>query len=497
MAVTIISEPLPLSLTGNKIAYHLQSDLGTGATIVLQVFVETSFGSGVYKEVPQLHKPVDENGEVVFELQPLIRPYLEYEFVDYDADTAIFSAQVCKAYYVAFADTDQVNVCSLELNATKAKYALRGGLSFSQYPTLRAMIGNAISLLTTRPYSRLQISRKQRAFLSFIREITIVNLSFDWTVHYTDGNTKTITVNVGTVPAFQVVHIPYGFNVNDYEEAGKKISHITTDLFGYSVRVEVFDTSLFRQAEEVHWYNSLGGLDSLIATGVHEQEDILSREEFRHHVAYDYQMPEVQFENYDLEARTGGVIRSGYKDKAEYQVLLDLMRSQHVVLRVRNLFRNILMTADKIQRYKSDQYLNGLAVPYRFAYPAGNEGLGNLEYDQDSFSGGGLVDEDIIVQYSDSTNNTLSKVTISTDIGIGVLVAGNQTQVTQVNTKVYDVTAVPQDITILITPPTEESIGSITYDNVSQTLPADTSIPFFITYPLGVGNSFTIEIDLL
>jgi len=268
MAISILSEPQELSLTGNPIAYHLQSDFGSRGTIIMQVFVEDEFGSGTFIDLPQIAHPCDGNGQAVFRLETLLRDYVSFEFFDLTGDTVVNSRQLSKRYYVAFSDTDEVNVCDLSLQDQEVKYVLNGGIAYEDYPSLSPLLGNDFPILTSFPYLAHRISRQQAAWFSFLHNEPISSHEIVITAYYSDASTSVFNVDLGATAKLQVRHVPFGFSVIDYgETSARYVTHLMIDTgLDVPLKFEVFDTEYHRDAHEVHWGNGFGGMSSTATT---------------------------------------------------------------------------------------------------------------------------------------------------------------------------------------------------------------------------------------
>ncbi len=124
--------------------------------------------------------------------------------------------------------------------------------------------------LTTKPLRR-RLTEAQREWL-YIQPIQDLNAeSLDITIHYTDGTSHNYDYSIGDLRTYETVIVPVDFTSRAYNSINpaKTIRTITIKLNSQPEDIIVYERWVPQSENiiELHYFNSLGGLDSFIATG--------------------------------------------------------------------------------------------------------------------------------------------------------------------------------------------------------------------------------------
>lgn len=87
--ITILNSPAEIMMSGNPIAYKLQTDNAATAFFVLRLYVETFFQSGVYENIIDLPSPPDAALQTTIYIDKHLHPCL----LDFVPDFSSASAQ--------------------------------------------------------------------------------------------------------------------------------------------------------------------------------------------------------------------------------------------------------------------------------------------------------------------------------------------------------------------------------------------------------------------
>lgn len=368
--ITTLFSPAEIAMTGNPIAYSLQTNNANCAFFGLKLYVETTFQSGVYEKIVELASPPDLNRQTVFYLEYVLESSLEDFVPNFSLATLQKATKLVKRYYVELAElsaTDSMETATFTAQPTR--YAMKAKHHRQAYPTRASELPNG-NFLYQR--ARRYLSLVQKDWLSIIPTADIADLSLGITLNYTDSTTATYNSTFGAARKYEPVFLPLGFAERAYNSVNpaKTISWISIALpYGGTLTLIPIDTASARMATEVHYYNNLGGLESYIFSGQLKEDKESSFTQFQHYQAYNYSQLDQEFKNYEKTVRKSGQLFSGFMPYPEDTYLLDAIESEIFYIRQPNgdfyPANNVTSKQEAINTY---QRIMSLKLEFNYAF---------------------------------------------------------------------------------------------------------------------------------
>ncbi|MFY0628222.1 MAG: hypothetical protein JXR07_18125 [Reichenbachiella sp.] len=186
--------------------------------------------------------------------------------------------------------------------------------------------------LTTKPLTRY-IFEEQQEYLYILFKEAFADADLDITINYTDNTDHNYQINIGATTKGQVIAQNIGYPVldyNQYEEA-KSISSIEIKIDSESEKLILIPAELNSdEYRELHYFNSLGGMDSLFCTGDHQTTiDSNFINSFKSFTP-DADLSDAEYSAHSGYSQSKYDISSGYKPHKEIEAVKDMFLINNV-----------------------------------------------------------------------------------------------------------------------------------------------------------------------
>jgi hypothetical protein len=262
--------------------------------------------------------------------------------------------------------------------------AVRGGLSFNDFPNSNywtTWLPTNKRFMSWKEKTR-RITQTQSEFLNFLNHsATATSLILKCKMNYSDGTDSTATIYTeATIAQKEIWCFPAGYTqigVEAKKTAGKTVSNyqlwvedqagnVISEVITYLIDIRTYEN------ERVFYFeNSLGGIDSLRATGK-RQDSISIERSLTEKILSDYWESDEAFrqiENYDNSYVLEYAISSGFKEKkAVISQMIELLISRDVREYRNSKLIPVIINKDSFTLYKDndDQYF--LSFEYSDAF---------------------------------------------------------------------------------------------------------------------------------
>jgi hypothetical protein len=364
MAKTIISEPDEFPFVYNPVAYTIQESSGPGTPIGIKLFAKV-LKNGTYEEIINTSKYANDDNETEFYFNRVLKDILAYQLPDFDSGLAQGLYDICKPFYIEW---DVLGGAQ----QSQVRYAVLGAHRYEAFPTRATDFPDNQAFLTNRPLQR-EVTFTQKEFIYVLpKEGTSCNLVA--TIVYKDGSSDVLNHDFGSIPGFMVTALPIGFADRDYLSVQSKpiryvdIAFSDTALSGVQLRLlPVTYNSPWQRT--FYYFNRLGGLDSLITTGkanrrIKEVFNNVSRK----YLPVTYQVHQGQYEQDVPEVLEEFTIRTGFKKKAEFDAILDIIKYKQLYEYKNGRVLRCIVTDTNTQLPKDGDYKYAFQFSYHYAY---------------------------------------------------------------------------------------------------------------------------------
>jgi len=355
--ITVLDNPTDIAWVINPIAYRVQSDAGGGTRIQVKVSVgDTTYFTNSFQLFTG-EKPSDANGIAVFRLEKMLIKALNPFYLPISGSFAEDNSESVKECNIEISDDN------FSTSISESFHLVLGGWGQIEWaaktvevpaPTIYFKPG-LNGLLTTRPLSR-DYSLNHPDFVSVLvyQSMNVGPSAFvvvDFTVHYTDGSTDATVSAEHSGGHRNIVHVPLGDSVHGFSALNPAK---TIDRIEAAIRLEGRDLSdvvvgtapqgtltlnvkdYGEQARQFFYMNSLGGMESFIATGNRSEKlKTLNEHVFEKYQPWDYYLDGAQYSQGYPTTRLEVIQPSGYIEKKE-----DFLAYQDIYLR-KQLWENI------------------------------------------------------------------------------------------------------------------------------------------------------------
>lgn len=307
---TLLSTPDELGFAYNQIPYSFQ--ISASNVLVVEVWIESSFGAGDFKRVSWQMKDPDATGLVWYDAATILKHLVQHEAPQ--IGQATHTEQTCKRYFLQYSETPRPNYANnLVFDNAEIMYALAGGVEFNDFPQRSRPAPNASSLLTAAPENR-EIYVDAEHFVTYF-PVADESLDLYFSVTNDRGTVTNFSRNFGSGSKYCPVHLPIGAETSGF---GTFQSAKVTFPNGESLRLRPFNPPC-QDVEVVYYTNLYGGIDNLFCEGVSSVSAKAQRRTFQHFTPVNYSRNFRQIRTYNHERQQRGRLRTGFKMKNEYR----------------------------------------------------------------------------------------------------------------------------------------------------------------------------------
>ncbi len=348
--VTIVIPPFERYWSRNPIllnvdagdSYRADPTTKPNLSFTCEVWLEQEVDSNVYTRVATvLEQPADRNGRTTFQVQELLDPYLEYFVPSVIQRGIVRATPLYRRFYLQYAEVYGTPPVPAGAAVVTQHIVARGGLSFAESRTrtwFNSYHEGRKAFLTWQPNNK-PARRDQPEFLFFQALDDFAALRLRCRVTFSDATTTEFLIDTLAVDVrrYEVFCIGAGYNAIKITTT-KRITAwevwLTTgeDVVVSEVRRYELDERPRSQVRYFLFANSLGGLDTLVATGDSSLEAELTAEDIDLALPPTYNPLLGDTAALDRELRPVWKVSTGLKSRSEQIALQELLLSRRVLM---------------------------------------------------------------------------------------------------------------------------------------------------------------------
>ena len=283
-----VRNPIPLAVDAGD-DYRDDPSTKPGLTFTCQVLVEREYLSGEFEPVgTELEQPADRQGRTTFQVQALLAPFLAPHVPPAAGPVGERATSLFKRFFLRYAEVSGTPPVRGARTSMVQHYATLGGLSYAEAQArtwFNSYQPGVKPFLTWEPNDKAVLA-DQPEFLYFQTTSSTSELYFNLRAEFADGTSKGLTlymlegvsrfevfcfavgypvVSIFLTPAQQAQVV--GWQVEVVDEQGTRISE---------VRRYVLDRRVLPNRRYLLYANSLGGMNTFVATGEAQHEVAVS-----------------------------------------------------------------------------------------------------------------------------------------------------------------------------------------------------------------------------
>lgn len=358
--VQMTERPYEVCFSRNPVVYRFQTDAALdtpGLRIDVRMF-HRKFGGSDFVQIFETSLVPDSAGRVSIDLRKTADSLIDYKLPAANSSVIESAFDHAGTVYVDFREvTTAAPSPAWESDLNDSRTVIKGGVPYQQWQGPKYFL-NFPGILTWQKTGR-NIGPTEKSWLTYLH-LGInnqENMAAKVNVYYTDGtsslNAVTMTIS-GAVPKYGIYHIPTGSQLALKDLDDTKVIHY------YTVRVVANTTNLTTEYKYIvdyrntystttlHWFNSLGGFDSVRLLGELNKKTVYERQFAEKLIGDDYysttQLATMQenIKTQEQETYSGSV---GLMDDPDmYDRLRDLMLSTRVWQLKFKRWRPVLIT---------------------------------------------------------------------------------------------------------------------------------------------------------
>jgi hypothetical protein len=385
MAVLLTERPYEVCFSRNPIVYRLQTDtaLDTAGLRIDVRLLHRKFGTASFVQIFEISLIPDSAGLVSVDVSKTLDSLTNYKLPGISSQIIEQAFDHAGEFYVQYREaTTATPNPSWTSDSSNTIVAIKGGLPYQAWQGPNYFI-NYNGILTWQKTGRL-IGPSEKSWLTYLHlgANNQANMSAKINVYYTDGtsslNAVTLTFPDDEIPIYALYHIPTG------AQLALKDLDSTKVIQYYTVRVVADTTNLtveFRynvdyrnnySSTTLHWFNSLGGLDSVRLLGELNKKTVYERQYAEKTLGGAYysttELATMQenIKNQEQETYAGSV---GLMDDPDmYDRLRDLMLSNKVWQIRFSRWRPVLITNTNIDHGNEGDPIKDFPVEFTPGY---------------------------------------------------------------------------------------------------------------------------------
>lgn len=384
--VQMTERPYEVCFSRNPVVYRFQTDtaLSTpGLRIDVRMF-HRKFGSAAFSFVQIFETSLvpDSAGRVSIDLRKILDSLIDYKLPNINSSAIETAFEHAGQVYVDFREvTTATPSPAWTSDLSNSRVVVKGGIPYQHWQGPRYFI-NFTGLLTWQKTGRY-IGPREKSWLTYLHLglNNQANMSAKVNIYYTDGTSalNAVTMSIaGTVPKYGIYHVPTGgqLNLKDIDDT-KTIQYYTVRVVADTTNVTVefryvVDYRNTYSTTTLHWFNSLGGFDSVRLRGELNKKTVYERQFAEKMIGADYysttELATMQenIKNQEQETYQGSV---GLMDDPDmYDRLRDLMVSNKVFEIKFKRWRPVLITNTNVDHGNEADPIKDFPVEYTPGY---------------------------------------------------------------------------------------------------------------------------------
>ncbi|QCR23069.1 SprB repeat-containing protein [Pontibacter sp. SGAir0037] len=377
---TFTQEEERFCFSQNPVYLELQADnlqSKPNLSFLCEVWVEPVYLSGIFKQVAVLEHPADSEGKTTFDVKEFLQPFLQHHLPEPGQMGPTMAEGAFKRFYLKHTEKYGLVPVPGEVTVKENRYVVQGGLSFEEFASDTFF---TTYLLQRKPFFSWQpalkkVRENQPEYLYFMPNyFDITSFSLRVRYYYADGTYATATsYTQAGVRRFELYCLPVGFlqlqlqgekQVLKYEVwVEDQNSRILTETRTYEL------TRAFDQVCRYFIYNnSLGGVDTLAATALADEELEISSESIDRVLLSGYKAADGDRSVIRKAARPSLKLSSGYlSSQQELDALTDFVLSCNVKLLENGRYRAGEVVLKNFNRKREDEPRHYLDFEFEMA----------------------------------------------------------------------------------------------------------------------------------
>ncbi|TGE26897.1 SprB repeat-containing protein [Hymenobacter metallicola] len=325
--------------------YRADPSTKPNLSFICEVWIELEYGSDVFVQVGStLEQPADRHGRTTFQVQQLLARFLQHH-VPAVGQTAITRADgLFKRFYLKHAEVYGTPPVRSGTTSLVQNYVALGGLNFHEQQT-RTWFNY---FTEAKPFLTWEVNPKPAAadqpeFLYYlVPSLQVTSFAPRVAVTFSDGSQEAFLLDtVFGAGLFEIYCIPAGFQQLGLSDRAAKqvvsweVSVVDEDgVLLSEKRHYVLDRRPVAQRRYLLYANSLGGMNTYVATGEADQEAEVTGEEAQLDLALDYDPLRGDTAVQERQLRPVLKLASGkHLTRVTMYGLQDLLLSRRVLLR--------------------------------------------------------------------------------------------------------------------------------------------------------------------
>lgn len=392
---------------GVPISYNVQPfespathELGTDPSnkpnfrIYCEVYIESKKGLADYALAGTLAaSPInttDTNGRVIFEISEILDAYLETDLPPISAYSGISLAQTgVKGFYLRLYETWGAVPLPASPITTDVYNALKAGLSFltaSGNDVYTNWIKyqetpNVITKPLTWRDEKTLATKEELSWLYFLAADTALNYKLKKTAYYTDGSSQTlISHTVASAFRYDVIIFPLGYTqlsigdinpLKTVEYYTVQVLRITGDTINVpsSFPITIYMDPINHVKQRTFIFsNSLGGFDTLVATGLKERKTNIQSNVGSVYSYKGYNQMEGKKQVFHTSKENTVKINIGYKGRQHQQFLDEFALAKRKFEIVNGKLIPIILETKSYKSFDEKEEPNDIEFEYSYAF---------------------------------------------------------------------------------------------------------------------------------
>lgn len=313
-----------------------------------------------------------------FDLSAALHAHLSPDIPAYNQTAFSLANKIINKYYIRYGEQygDESEVKIMTVAASKT--FLLAGASYQEFPTHNNLITGYLAtnkkFLSWQPIEKT-IAKEQQEYLYFLNQGSPTQIGMKVVMTKKDGSTTTY-VPIPTLinsPVTNAVYIfpatyrnSWGYNINDLKSY--EITLINQALTPISETIKyTIETRAFENQRYFLFQNSLGGMDTLRATGIAELGWDLQIQNAEQTLADDYAVTDGQIIQVNSSVQDTMKLSTGFYSKDYILYLKDFLLSKTRYEILNDKFLPITIDSKKIKILEDKQNLFALNFEYDYA----------------------------------------------------------------------------------------------------------------------------------
>lgn len=365
---------------------YLEANRRTNYRVLLNVFIELVYESGVYVKVATLKDEPDISGLANFDISSVLASEIKNSFTQIPAPTLssndIFVSNNIRNYFVSWCEYYDGQPTDLFWIQDQKKIVHTGGVSTEDWAKQNpfTFIFTKKQFLTWQPNNKtlIDVQNDWLTFINFKNAVHIFTTRIK--VYFTDGtNSGHINIAVKNLQPWEEICIPVGYKQRDIATiAGVKEAYKweidVLDEVGAVSEVRTFYRLLgpYIQMSELMYLNAFGCPETFLTTGVWEEKLLVTKQYIERALSINYTLINGQEFQFDQTSKISYEVNTGYMTKEFISGLKDIITRTDVFLLENTEYIPVLISPGTFEISSSMEFLKQLKLAIRRSFRVDN-----------------------------------------------------------------------------------------------------------------------------